>query len=81
MFGEHVDPVHLDAALRALLAADLLLVLGTSLSVSPAADMLRWAREGGIPVAIVNAMPTLYDEQAAVAVTGDAGPILEDAIA
>jgi NAD-dependent deacetylase len=80
MFGERLDPRDLDRALRALLASDLLVVLGTSLLVSPARDMLGWAREGGIPVAIVNAGPTPYDRQADLAVVGDVGPALEDAV-
>ena len=80
MFGERVDPRNPDRALRALLASDLLIVLGTSLLVSPAADMLRWAREGGIPVAIVNATPTPYDREAAGALAGDVGPFLDDAV-
>jgi len=81
MFGERVDPRQLDRALRALLGADLLVVLGTSLLVSPAADMLRWAREAGIPFAIVNATPTPYDRHAAVTVASDVGPVLDDAVA
>jgi NAD-dependent deacetylase len=80
MFGEPVPGTRLDAALRALLGADLLLVLGTSLAVEPAADMLRWAREAGIPVAIVNATPTAYDRDAALAVTADVDATIADAV-
>lgn len=80
MFGETVPPARLDAALRMLLAADMLLVLGTSLAVAPAAHMLRWAREAGIVVAIVNASPTPYDRDASVAVTGDVDAIMADMV-
>jgi len=80
MFGEIVPAEQLDAVLRVLLGADLLLVLGTSLAVAPAAHMLRWAREAGIPVAIVNASPTAYDRDAAVAVTGDVNAIIADLV-
>lgn len=84
MFGEEVAPERLDAALRALLASDLLLVLGTSLAVAPATDLLRWARDAGIPIAIVNTTPTPYDALAAVTVRADAGAVLvemlEDAV-
>jgi NAD-dependent deacetylase len=81
MFGEPVAAAKLDAVLRMLLGADLLLVLGTSLAVAPAAHMLRWAREAGIPVAIVNATPTPYDDDAEIAVTGDVDAIIADLVA
>ncbi|MFQ5804387.1 MAG: Sir2 family NAD-dependent protein deacetylase, partial [Candidatus Methylomirabilales bacterium] len=78
LFGEQVEPRRLEAALRALLASELLLVLGTSLAVAPASDLLQWARDAGIPVAIVNATPTPYDSHATVKVTADVGPVLLD---
>jgi NAD-dependent protein deacetylase/lipoamidase len=78
MFGESVPPECLDAALRALLASDLLLVLGTSLAVNPASDIVTWARQAGIPVAIVNATPTPYDSHAVVTVTADVGSAVLD---
>lgn len=81
MFGEPVSPRQLDAALRALLGADLLLVLGTSLAVAPATDMLRWAREAGVPVVIVNATATPYDNDATLAVTADVDAVVADAVA
>jgi NAD-dependent deacetylase len=77
MFGEHVSPALLQASLCALLASDLLLVLGTSLAVAPASDLVRWARDAGIPVAIVNATPTRHDHQADVTVNADVGVTLE----
>jgi len=76
LFGEPVDPARLDAALRALLSSDLWLVLGTSLAVAPVSDLLRWAHEAGVPVAIVNATPTQHDGLAAVTVTADVGAVL-----
>lgn len=78
MFGEPVSPARLDAALRVVLAADLLVVLGTSLLVVPASDALGWARDAGIPVAIVNATPTPYDRHATVSLAADVGVTLVD---
>jgi NAD-dependent deacetylase len=75
MFGEEVAADRLDEALRALLASDLLLVLGTSLEVAPASNLLDWARDAGIPIAIVNATPTPYDGLARVKVAADVGTI------
>ncbi|HEX9749063.1 MAG TPA: Sir2 family NAD-dependent protein deacetylase, partial [Methylomirabilota bacterium] len=78
MFGERVSPDRLDAALRAVLAADLLLVLGTSLLVAPASDLLRWARDAGVPIVIVNATPTPYDGDAAATLTADVDAVMVD---
>lgn len=78
LLGERVEPGRLEAALRAVLSSDLLLVLGTSLAVAPASDLLQWARTAGIPVAMVNASPTPYDSQVTVKVTADVGPVLCD---
>jgi NAD-dependent deacetylase len=78
MFGERVSPERLDAALRAVLAADLLLVLGTSLLVAPASDLLRWARDAGVPIVIVNATPTPHDADADAAITADVDAVMAD---
>jgi NAD-dependent deacetylase len=78
MFGERVSAARLEAALRVVLAADLLLVLGTSLVVAPASDALRWARDAGIPIAVVNATPTPHDADATVSLAADVGATLVD---
>jgi NAD-dependent deacetylase len=78
MFGEAVRADRLDAALRAVLAADLLLVLGTSLLVAPASDLLRCARDAGVPIVIVNATPTPYDREAALTLTADVDAVMMD---
>ncbi|MFQ5946987.1 MAG: urea transporter [Anaerolineae bacterium] len=78
MFGEAVESERLGAALRAVLRADLLLVLGTSLEVAPATDLLGWAQEAGIPIAIVNATPTPHDRDAAVTLLEDVATVLVD---
>jgi NAD-dependent deacetylase len=80
MFGEPVDPARLEAALRAVLASDLLLVLGTSLAVAPASDLVQWARDAGVPIAIVNATPTPYDKEATLTASGDVDAIVSRAV-
>lgn len=77
MFGELVSPGVLQSSLCALLSSDLLLVLGTSLAVAPASDLVRWARDAGISFAIVNATPTRYDAHADVTLNADVGVALE----
>jgi NAD-dependent deacetylase len=44
--------------------ADLLLAVGSTLSVHPAAGLVPLAARSGIPVVIVNADPTPYDDLA-----------------
>ena len=60
-FGQSLVPEDLARAERAALACDLLLAVGTSLAVYPAAGMVPLARQAGARVVIVNAEPTPYD--------------------
>ena len=60
-FGQSLVPEDLARAERAALACDLLLAVGTSLAVYPAAGMVPLARQAGARVVIVNAVPTPYD--------------------
>jgi len=53
-FGQPLDPAVLDAAVEAATSCDLLLAVGSSLQVQPAAG-------AGAAVVIVNAQPTPYD--------------------
>ncbi len=57
-FGEHLDPVNLDAAEMAAHTADVCLVVGTSSVVYPAAGLALTAASRGVPVAEVNLEPT-----------------------
>jgi NAD-dependent deacetylase len=63
-FGQSLDPVVLDRAVAAAESADLLLAIGTSLQVYPAAGLCDLALNAGKPLVILNAQPTPYDEQA-----------------
>jgi NAD-dependent deacetylase sirtuin 5 len=53
-FGEGLDPADLDAGIEAATSCDLLLVVGTSALVTPAASLIPLAREHGARVAEVN---------------------------
>lgn len=75
MFGQSLDPVALRRAEVAAVEADVLLAVGTSLSVYPVAGMVPLAVEAGRSVVIVNAEPTPFDGIAAV-VRGSASEIL-----
>jgi len=64
MFGENLDPVVLDQARGIAVACSLLVAVGTSLRVHPAAGLVDLALAGGAEVVIVNAEPTPYDDSA-----------------
>ncbi len=76
LFGEPVPVESLRAATAAVMATDLILVVGSSLVVSPAAQLPVLARRAGASVAIVNRTPTPLDGIADVLVRIDAGPAL-----
>lgn len=76
MFGQSLDPLALRRAEQAAVEADLLLAVGTSLTVYPVAGMVPIAVQVSTPVIIVNAEPTAFDEAAAAVVRGNASEIL-----
>ncbi len=76
MFGQSLDPVALRRAETAAVEAEVLLAIGTSLSVYPVAGMVPLAIEAGRPVVIVNAEPTPFDGVAAAVVRGSASEVL-----
>ena len=60
-FGENLPADAFDAAERLADAADLMLVLGSSLQVHPACSIPERAARAGCPLFIVNAQPTPVD--------------------
>ena len=71
-FGQSLVPEDLARAEQAALACDLLLAVGSSLTVYPAAAMVPIAKQAGALVVIVNAEPTPFD--------GIADAVLHDSI-
>ncbi len=63
-FGEALDPEVLGAAARAARAADLMLAIGSTLTVEPAASLCAVATRAGARLVIVNRDPTPYDNLA-----------------
>ena len=76
-FGDHVPRSIVDEAFAALDAADLLLVVGSSLAVFSGYRFLRRAVERRIPVAIVNCGPVRGEEHAALKVEASTGATLD----
>lgn len=75
-FGQQLVAEDLDRAEAAARACDLLLAVGSSLAVHPAAGLVPLAAASGAPVVIVNAEPTPYDHLAAAVLPGSIGKVL-----
>jgi NAD-dependent deacetylase len=80
-FGQQLDPSVLQASAELVEACDLLLTIGSSLQVYPAAGLPELAAAQGIPVVIVNDEPTPLDHLASAVVRGRAGEVLPPAVA
>jgi NAD-dependent deacetylase len=63
-YGENLDPLILSRAYEEFSHTDLCLVLGSSLTVQPAASFPYYASANGAPLVIVNAQPTSQDSAA-----------------
>ena len=74
-FGQPLVPEVIERAMQAAQQADLLLTVGTTLQVFPAAGLVPAAKGAGARVVIMNAQPTQFDHIADVVLTG---PIGED---
>ncbi|HET8646490.1 MAG TPA: NAD-dependent deacylase [Vicinamibacteria bacterium] len=69
-FGQNLRPEVLEEAFRLARACDLMLVLGSSLLVYPAAAVPEAALERGAALVVVNQEPTPLDEAAAAVLHG-----------
>lgn len=76
LFGEAMPAQAMAEAERRARAADVFVVIGSSLVVYPAAYLPAHAREGGAALIIVNLSPTPYDAQAEVLIAGKAGEVM-----
>jgi NAD-dependent deacetylase len=61
MFGQSLDPSVLRRAVRAAAGCDLMLAVGSTLTVEPAASLCAVATDAGAHLVIVNRDPTPYD--------------------
>jgi len=75
-FGESLPPSAIAEAFELARACDLMLVVGSTLQVYPAAEVPRVAVELGAPLVVVNDEPTPIDVEAAVVLQGRSGEIL-----
>jgi len=77
LFGEQLPQLALDQATEETLKSDLFIVIGSSLSVFPAASFPLLAWRNGNHLIIINKEPTNQDIHADVVINGLAGEILK----
>jgi NAD-dependent deacetylase len=75
-FGQQLVPEVIDAAFTAAERCDVLLAIGSTLSVHPAAAVVPTAKRAGARVVILNAEPTAMDDQADALVRAPIGTVL-----
>lgn len=75
-FGQRLDDTVFRAAVWAASDCDVLLAVGSSLTVEPAAGLVAMAARAGARVVILNAQPTPYDRLAAVVLRAPIGVVL-----
>lgn len=75
-FGQALVPEVIDRAMRAAEKTDLLLAIGTTLSVYPVAGVVPLAKSARARVVILNAQPTPMDDLADAVLRGSIGEVL-----
>jgi NAD-dependent deacetylase len=75
-FGQALVPEVIDRAMRAAEKTDLLLAIGTTLSVYPVASVVPLAKAARAHVVILNAQPTPMDDLADTVLRGSIGEVL-----
>ncbi len=76
LFGEQLPVMELLGARQAARRCDLMIVVGSSLEVSPAADFPALAREHGAKLVIINYQATYIDDRADVVIHENAAEII-----
>lgn len=81
MFGELLPPLAMQTASDWTAVADAVVVVGSTLSVYPAAALPLEVAARGKPMVIVNEGPTDHDDLAAIKLEGKAGTVLPRLVA
>jgi NAD-dependent deacetylase len=81
-FGQNLDPNELERAGRAAMEADLVVSLGSTLSVYPAASFPLMAAQRGAPYIVINRGATDHDHESCVTLRleGEVGDIFSSAV-
>ena len=80
-FGEALPEETLQNATYEAYSCDLMLVIGSSLVVYPAAYMPRYAKDAGAGLVIINREETPYDSEADILLQGTAGEMMTRIVA
>lgn len=79
-FGQALDPAVLERAADMARRSDLVVSLGSTLSVQPAAGVPLLAARRGVPYAIVNRGPTDHDRVATLRLEADVSEVVPQAV-
>jgi NAD-dependent deacetylase len=80
LFGEAMPRAAVQQAFALARQADVMLVVGSSLVVYPAADIPVAAVRSGASLIVINAEPTPLDELAAMVIRGKSGEVLPEIV-
>ena len=80
LFGEPMPQAAVAEAFALAREADVVLVVGSSLAVYPAADIPLVALRSGARMIVINAEPTPFDELAEVVINGRSGEVLPEIV-
>ena len=80
MFGEPMPEVEMRRAVDFASQADLVMAIGSTLQVEPAASVPLVAARNGAPYVIINRGPTAHDSLAILRLEGDAAELLPEAV-
>jgi NAD-dependent deacetylase len=80
MFGESLPQATLTESIRRARKCDLLIVIGSTLVVYPAASIPAYAKEAGAKLAIINLTPTPLDPYAVVVINDKAGEAMSKVV-
>jgi NAD-dependent deacetylase len=75
-FGQSMPPRETEESFRRSRKCDLLIVIGSSLVVQPAASVPLEAKESGAKLVIINRDPTYHDSYADVVIHASAGEVM-----
>jgi NAD-dependent deacetylase len=79
-FGQPLRPKVIERAMAEAMSCDLVLALGSTLSVYPAAEVPLLAAHRGIPYVIINQGPTEHDSIASLRIEGDVAQVLPPSV-
>lgn len=80
LFGDPIPKVALDLSLAAAQGCDVMLIVGSSLVVNPAARLPEIARRHGASLIVINRTETPVDRLADVLIRAGAGPTLSELV-